>query len=465
MSKVLQVKDLQISFRTINGTVKAVRNISFDLNRGETLAIVGESGSGKSVTSKAIIGILAGNSIVEGGEILYDGKDLLKIAEDDFHKIRGDKIAMIFQDPLSSLNPIMKIGQQLTEAMILKAKSSRKNSRAVFNSLLKKLKVNVDKVNSDNPSYDSKVTTAKIDEFDKLSKDVMKALNKLTDGFDDVQKEFAQGFLDDAMKGLSQGFTQEIEKINAEAEKLRVVLYRLSTMEMSEGIAKGLAEEFERAADKVADLQSALKRALSGADSVDASGIVKLREELEQAKQAMVELGKKKIELDCQETIARVEKLRNEVENLDDVLNKLGGVDAISRIKEDFENGAMSVEKATSALKKYNDTLDKVENNSKNVGKSFDAFESAGSKIEGVFGHIQDGFQRFTFGELLEEGIESAIMGIKDTILGLDEAMTELKRVAPDDLKFDDVGYKQIANDAREVAMSVGQSTEDVIKT
>ena len=293
--------------------------------------------------------------------------------------------------------------------------------------------------------------------------DVMKALNKLTDGFDDVQKEFAQGFLDDAMKGLSQGFTQEIEKINAEAEKLRVVLYRLSTMEMSEGMAKGLAEEFEKAADKVADLQNALKRALSETDSVDASGIAKLREELEQAKQSMVELGKKKIELDCQETIARVEKLKNEVENLDDVLNKLGGVDAISRIKEDFENGAMSVEKATSALKKYNDTLDKVENNSKQIDKSFDAFESAGSKIEGVFNNIKDGFQRFTFGELLEEGIESAIYGIKETILGLDQAMTELKRVAPDSLKFDDVGYKQIANDAREVAMSVGQSTEDVI--
>jgi DNA repair exonuclease SbcCD ATPase subunit len=297
------------------------------------------------------------------------------------------------------------------------------------------------------------------EEIDKT----LSAIDKLKDGFDDVQKDFAKGFLDDAMKGLGQGFTQEIEKINTEAEKLRVVLYRLSTMEMSEGMAKGLAEEFERAADKVSDLQNALKRALSGTDSVDASGIVKLREELEQAKQSMVELGKKKIELDCQETIARVEKLKNEVENLDDVLNKLGGVDAISRIKEDFENGAMSVEKATSALKKYNDTLDKVENNSKQINKSFDAFESAGSKIEGVFSAIKDGFQRFTIPELLEEGIENAIYGIKETIMGLDAAMTELKRVAPDSLKFDDVGYKQIANDAREVAMSVGQSTEDVI--
>ena len=72
MDNILEVKKLKVSFRTLNGTVKAVREISFDLQRGETLAIVGESGSGKSVTSKAILGILAGNSIVEGGEILYD---------------------------------------------------------------------------------------------------------------------------------------------------------------------------------------------------------------------------------------------------------------------------------------------------------------------------------------------------------------------------------------------------------
>ena len=143
MDKKLEVKNLQISFRTQGGIVKAVRNISFDLYKGETLAIVGESGSGKSVTSKAIMGILAGNSIVEGGEILYDGQDLLKISEEDFHKLRGDKIAMIFQDPMSSLNPIMRIGEQLTEAMILKAKTGKKNARNAFNSKLKMLGDNI----------------------------------------------------------------------------------------------------------------------------------------------------------------------------------------------------------------------------------------------------------------------------------------------------------------------------------
>ena len=133
--KNLEVKNLRISFRTNNGKVQAVRDISFDLERGRTLAIVGESGSGKSVTSRAIMGILAGNAIIEGGEIIFDGKDLLKIEEDEMYKIRGDKIAMIFQDPLSSLNPIVKIGKQITEAMLLKNKANRKEGRVTFNKI------------------------------------------------------------------------------------------------------------------------------------------------------------------------------------------------------------------------------------------------------------------------------------------------------------------------------------------
>ena len=143
MEKILEVKNLKISFRTSSGTVKAVRDISFDLEKGRTLAIVGESGSGKSVTSKAILGILAGNSIVEGGEIIYDGKDLLKITEEEMCEIRGDEISMIFQDPLSSLNPIVKIGKQITEAMLLKNKTSRKEARKQFNGMLALLEKNM----------------------------------------------------------------------------------------------------------------------------------------------------------------------------------------------------------------------------------------------------------------------------------------------------------------------------------
>lgn len=139
MRKVLEVKDLRVSFRTNNGNVKAVRGISFDLNGGETLAIVGESGSGKSVTAKSIIGINAANTIIEGGEIIYKGEDLLKYSERDFNKVRGNALTMMFQDPLSSLDPIMKVGKQMTEATLLNNKTRRKNAKTE----LKKMQQNL----------------------------------------------------------------------------------------------------------------------------------------------------------------------------------------------------------------------------------------------------------------------------------------------------------------------------------
>ena len=159
----LSVNDLKISFRTDAGKVQAVRNISFDLYKGETLAIVGESGSGKSVTSKAIMGISAGNSIYEGGEILYDGQDLTRIPEEEMHKLRGDKIAMIFQDPLSSLNPIMRIGKQITEAMLLKNKANRKEGRVTFNKTLALLSDMIKKALAENPG----ASAADVDKYIK----------------------------------------------------------------------------------------------------------------------------------------------------------------------------------------------------------------------------------------------------------------------------------------------------------
>ncbi len=117
---ILSVEDLKISFKTQFGILQAINGVSFDLQKGETLAIVGESGSGKSVTSKALMGLLAGNAIVENGKVLYANRDLLKVKEEVFHEIRGSKISMIFQDPMSSLNPIVKIGKQITETLVFK---------------------------------------------------------------------------------------------------------------------------------------------------------------------------------------------------------------------------------------------------------------------------------------------------------------------------------------------------------
>ncbi len=128
--EILSVRDLQVRFRSYAGNVHAVRGVSFGLKRGETIAIVGESGSGKSVSVKAIMGILSRNAMIDDGEILYDGKNLAKATEDDFHQIRGKRIGLIFQDPLSALNPIMKIGKQITEVLTLEKKMSRKDAKA-----------------------------------------------------------------------------------------------------------------------------------------------------------------------------------------------------------------------------------------------------------------------------------------------------------------------------------------------
>lgn len=123
--KILQVKDLYITFNTFSGKVHAVRGVDFDLYKGETLAIVGESGSGKSVTTKTIMGILAKNANKEAGDILYKGSNLMKYTEKDYNMIRGTEISMIFQDPMSSLDPVMRIGTQITEALRIKHRVSK----------------------------------------------------------------------------------------------------------------------------------------------------------------------------------------------------------------------------------------------------------------------------------------------------------------------------------------------------
>ena len=122
---ILRVNHLSVSFDTYAGTVRAVRDISFDLGPGETLALVGESGCGKSVTCRSVMGLLARNARVEAGEILFQGEDLLKKSNREMRAIRGGKIAMIFQDPMTSLDPTMKIGRQIAEAVTLHRKVSR----------------------------------------------------------------------------------------------------------------------------------------------------------------------------------------------------------------------------------------------------------------------------------------------------------------------------------------------------
>ena len=122
---ILQIRHLSVSFDTYVGTVRAVRDISFSLQQGETLALVGESGCGKTVTCRSIMRLLARNAHIDQGEILFDGSDLLQKNNRDMRSVRGGQIAMIFQDPMTSLDPTMKIGRQITEAVTLHRRVSR----------------------------------------------------------------------------------------------------------------------------------------------------------------------------------------------------------------------------------------------------------------------------------------------------------------------------------------------------
>ncbi|MCM8711990.1 ABC transporter ATP-binding protein [Clostridium sp. SYSU_GA19001] len=138
MKKVLQVRSLNTSFYTHAGEVQAVRDVSFDLNKGEALGIVGESGSGKSITMMSVMGLLSENGKIKKGEILLDGKDLVKLPEKDMEKVRGNEIGMIFQDPMTSLNPVFTIGDQLMEPLM---KHRKLNKKQAFEKAVEMLKL------------------------------------------------------------------------------------------------------------------------------------------------------------------------------------------------------------------------------------------------------------------------------------------------------------------------------------
>jgi ABC-type dipeptide/oligopeptide/nickel transport system ATPase component len=134
---LLEVRDLRTYFRTDDGIVKAVDGVSFAIEKGKTLGIVGESGSGKSVTCLTVMGLNSRRSTITSGEALFNGRDLLTMPSAELRQIRGNDVAMIFQDPMTSLNPVHTIGRQLTEAVLLHQDVTKANARARALELLK----------------------------------------------------------------------------------------------------------------------------------------------------------------------------------------------------------------------------------------------------------------------------------------------------------------------------------------
>ena len=137
MSALVSVKNLQVEFKTEDLFVQAVRDCSFEIAPGETLGLVGESGSGKSVTALSLMRLIPDPpGQITGGEILFEGRDLLKLPENQMRKVRGNCISMIFQEPMTSLNPVFTIGWQIDEALVLHQNLSKKAAREKTTDLL-----------------------------------------------------------------------------------------------------------------------------------------------------------------------------------------------------------------------------------------------------------------------------------------------------------------------------------------
>jgi peptide/nickel transport system ATP-binding protein len=136
---LLEVRDLKVHFPTEDGIVKAVDGVSFSLQPGETLGVVGESGSGKSVTFLTVLGLVTGGGAIIDGEVLFEGQDLLKLPQDEMRNIRGSKISMIFQDPMTSLHPFYKVGYQIGEAIRTHQKVSKREAHDQAVEMLKRV--------------------------------------------------------------------------------------------------------------------------------------------------------------------------------------------------------------------------------------------------------------------------------------------------------------------------------------
>jgi len=217
-NKILSVKNLQVNFKSDNGIVHAVRGVSFDLFKGETLCIVGESGSGKSVTSKTIMGILPNNAIISSGQILYEGEDLVRVSEEDFHRIRGNKIGMIFQDPLSALNPLVKVGKQIIETSLINSNILKKRYQDIIGGDLTALR-NV----FANQTYESTLIYNQINENKRDIKQYISLSKKVSDEKKKAEYQNALDKLthkiDSYIESVIHSFNNDLEIYNNEIDK------------------------------------------------------------------------------------------------------------------------------------------------------------------------------------------------------------------------------------------------------
>ena len=324
---ILSVQDLRVSFKTDEGLVHAVRGVSFDLHQGETLCIVGESGSGKSVTSKTIMGILPASAIIESGSVRYEGEDLTKVEESEFHRIRGHKIGRIFQDPLSSLNPIRKVGKQITEARLVNSnhrkerfdkkisveEAAYKNCKVKRKSKIREAK---NKVVASDSSFNDKISTLenalrdKKNELSSLKKDDASYADKLAE-YNSLKDETAKQIA--AVKAEKKAAHKQLASLIAPARKEANEAYKAEY--------PSLKAALDEAKKKAKEANQAYK---AEADSEHNKNLAPLKEEkkqyLEKSKKDFIEWTKR----DKKSRPSLKEKLVSYKAGYDEIASKIG---------------------------------------------------------------------------------------------------------------------------------------------
>ena len=324
---ILSVQDLRVSFKTDEGLVHAVRGVSFDLHQGETLCIVGESGSGKSVTSKTIMGILPASAIIESGSVRYEGEDLTKVEESEFHRIRGNKIGRIFQDPLSSLNPIRKVGKQITEARLVNSnhrkerfdkrisveEAAYKNCKVKRKSKIREAK---NKVVASDSSFNDKISTLenalrdKKNELSSLKKDDASYADKLAE-YNSLKDETAKQIA--AVKAEKKAAHKQLASLIAPARKEANEAYKAEY--------PSLKAALDEAKKKAKEANQAYK---AEADAEHNKNLAPLKEEkkqyLEKSKKDFIEWTKR----DKKSRPSLKEKLVSYKAGYDEIASKIG---------------------------------------------------------------------------------------------------------------------------------------------
>lgn len=324
---ILSVQDLRVSFKTDEGLVHAVRGVSFDLHQGETLCIVGESGSGKSVTSKTIMGILPASAIIESGSVRYEGEDLTKVEESEFHRIRGHKIGRIFQDPLSSLNPIRKVGKQITEARLVNSnhrkerfdkrisveEAAYKNCKVKRKSKIREAK---NKVVASDSSFNDKISTLenalrdKKNELSSLKKDDASYADKLAE-YNSLKDETAKQIA--AVKAEKKAAHKQLASLIAPARKEANEAYKAEY--------PSLKAALDEAKKKAKEANQAYK---AEADAEHNKNLAPLKEEkkqyLENSKKDFIEWTKR----DKKSRPSLTEKLVSYKAGYDEIASKIG---------------------------------------------------------------------------------------------------------------------------------------------